>query len=248
MQNDNMPENKPPCAFSGGITTARKDGYKLFIKDDGFDYTRLWEDFRAGRIEDVFTIRDYGKREVHRVGYAGRKFIIKIDREISRHLEVKAWRAIQGPFYSRQMKAVNRAIQGGCRVTPDIYFVAEKEGGLLCRESYIILEFLEGRVLASEPDYTPFYPGIIEAIEELHKYDLVLSDANDWNIMLTPEGVRIIDLSWKGITWSGKGKDVVILKQLYGIELPVRDFSRRAAARYIIIKHRIRDFIHGLGS
>lgn len=229
---------------SGGIVTAARDGYKLFIKDDGFDYTGLWEDFRAGRIADSVCLRDYGKREVHRVGYAGRRFIVKIDREISRHLEVKVWRALQGPFYSRQMRAVHRAVRDGCRATPEIYFVAEKEGGWLCRESYSIQEFLEGRVLAEAEDYKPFYPGIVAAFEDLHRHNLALSDLNDHNIMLTPEGVKIIDLSWKGIPWSGKGKDVVILKQLYGIDLPARDFSRRAAARYIRIKHRIRDFFH----
>lgn len=228
----------------GAIIKRKEAGYKLFIKDDGYDYAGLWNSFRSGRLKDYVTIRQIGKREVHIVEAWGRKFILKIDREVSRHFEVRLWRAIQGPFFSRQMKAVHRAVSNGCTVTPEIYFVAEKEGGLLCRESYSIQEFLEGHVLEQEPDLEPFYPALVRAIDELHKFDLVLSDLHAQNVMVTKDGLKIIDLSWKGTTWAGKGKDIVILKQLYGIEMPVKDFSRRLAAAYIRIKHRIRDFLH----
>lgn len=228
------------CAPRGGILRREEDGCNLFIKDDGIDYAGIWRAFRAGNLRCHEILRDIERRKAYRVRAGGRFYLIKIDAERPRAIESILWRFLHGPIHSKRMKAVNKAVRKGCRRTQEIFFVAEKKGRI-CRKTFIITEYLPGRTLETEADYTPYLEDLGAALAELHSHNLSLSDINTGNFLITDEGIRVIDLSTKGTAWAGIGRDVIEAKQLLGVDVPVRSVSVRLSIRYVRAKRAVRD-------
>lgn len=220
----------------------RSDGdYNLFIKDDGYDYARVWHDFLAGKIPGLKTLRYVPPhmprpREAYYAEVNGREFLIKIEYKEIKRLEMKIRRFIFGPVHSRRMKAVNKAINAGCTCTQDIYFVAEQKG-ILAKKAYMIIEWLPGRSLYEEPDYSIYHQDMIKALVELHSYKLTLSDLAANNFLITDKGMKIIDISTRFTAWAEIGKDILYAKIHYGIDVPARNFSEKAALIYFYAKH-----------
>jgi serine/threonine protein kinase len=146
------------------------------------------------------------------------------------------------------MKRINKAVNCGCRATPDFFLVAERMRRGLARESYIIQEYLEGKALSEVENCLPLNAalraGMREAMSELHKHDLCHSDIATSNWLLTPGGLKAIDLSWNGTIWAGKAQDTLRMKNRYQVELPVRSIKDKLALLYITAKHRLRDSLH----
>ena len=189
---------------SGGIVTSRRNGYRLHVKDDGGDYERIWDDLRQGRIPGLITLKHTHRREVYLAEVKGRQLIIKIDHQVPKRFEVKLWHLLRGPMRSRIMRLVNRAVAVGCNVTADIYLVAERLEKGICREACIIQEYLPGRTLLSihaesgDVGVDAYREQLAAAMRELHGHKLVLSDLGYNNVLVTPAGIKLIDLSWNG--------------------------------------------------
>lgn len=216
------------------LKTLRMGGYKVLVKNDGHSlYLEVLRLLLENRLStQAFSMHNL-KHKVLRTEYQGHTFIIKIDQEKPKYFENRLWRFLSGPFYSRQMKAVNKAIQKGCRVVPDIYLVAEKRGGLICGESIIIMEYIEPVTVLSAEEHKK---QLIPAITELHRYGLVLGDCHQGNFIFGKSGYKIIDLSWTGFTFTGKAQDIVSIKRQYGVDVPSKNPLVKAATLYIKIK------------
>ncbi len=228
------------------IMTNSTGGYKLHIKNDGTDYAGLWASFRAGTLERLTRIRGTATVDVYKTTAFGRDFIIKIDRGYPHHIDSKLWRILQGPFYSHKMRAINRSVRNGCRLTPEFLMVAEKEGGLICRESAVIMEFLHGRALTGKNEVIARQQEVIDLLQELHRYGLPLCDLNPGNFFITGAGLKAIDLSGRGSSWTGIAKDAYLLKKLYGLELPQKSFLRKLAVGYVSVLFKLRYAIRDL--
>jgi heptose II phosphotransferase len=229
---------------SSGIFTREIDGYNVYIKDDGTDYLELWQKFRQGLLPVSATFKQVSFREVYLVKIQERALIFKIDRFISAHPEVRLWHFLRGPFHSRQMLRINRAVSDGCRATAEFFLVAERVRRGLARESWIIQEYFDGRALKEFTDWTPFRDGMRETMLDLHRHGLVLSDIGPSNWVVTADGVKAIDLTWGGAVWSGKAQDTIRMKNQYQVELPVYGIKAMAGMVYILAKHRLRDSLH----
>lgn len=230
-----------------GIICKVEDGFRLHIKDDGTDYTAIWNDFRKGRLSLAKTFKNEPHREVYLYEHGSRKFILKIDRYVSRHLEVRLWNMLRGPFHSRQMKAIARAVQAGSHVTPEYFFTAERMEGGLCRLTYIIQEYFAGENLEQTKGFTNYQAAIKKSMLELHSHNLVLSDVAPVNFVVMGDEIKPIDLTWNGFVCIGKAQDIVRLKNHYGVELPVNGLVQRLTLVYIRAKHSLRDFLQRLG-
>lgn len=224
----------------GGIITRAADGYNLFIKDNGVDYVELWQDFRAGKLQGLENLKEIEHRSVYRLEADGRSYLVKVDTKCPRPLDLKLWRFIHGPVHSKHMKAVNKAVRKGCRRTQDIFFVAEKNGRI-CPETFIIIEYLPGRNLDTEADYAPYLADIGAALADLHSHKLSLSDIHAGNFLITDEGIKVIDLSTKGLAWAGIGRDIIEAKQFLGVDVPMGSFSARLSVWYVRGKRAFRD-------
>lgn len=224
----------------------KKEGpFTLYSKNDGFDYRAVWRDFIEGKRDGVSVIRLEDVREVYVVEVGDRKFILKIDWYVPKRLEKKIRFILFSPFFSRQMRQINSAIAKGCRLLPEFYFVAEKREGGLITHSYILQEFIEGTHFMNMEEARLKGNEIMQAVRELHGYGLAHCDLNLDNIFVTQTGIRFIDLSCTGSIFGGMGKDIVRLRRLFGLSMPLTTFREKLAFRYTVLKFALQDFIRG---
>ncbi|HBO24693.1 MULTISPECIES: lipopolysaccharide core heptose(II) kinase RfaY [unclassified Providencia] len=200
------------------IIKTQKGGFNFYQKDQDIDYWQVIDDYIHGRIVS----KDLGSgnidRSVAMLNIDGRHLIIKCEKERDKRLEKRLMRMISGPYYSRLLHRLVKAQNQGCMITNDIYFIAEK---VKCRESvetWIIAEFVEGRVLTELEDITPYYFEIETIINQLHAYGLSSNDIHAGNFVLTDNGLKVIDLSDYGNLTICKVNDLIALKRFYGIE------------------------------
>lgn len=229
------------------IQHVREGLYDLYSKDDALYYTNLWKKFTEKTLSGVTTIRIEDVREVYRLDVDGRRFILKIDRYVPQRLEKKLRFIFFSPYFSRQMRAVHNALQRGCRVIPDIFFVAEKKEGLIITETCFIQEFIEGEHFKSVVEARDNAEAIIGAVKELHRCGLAHCDLNLDNIFTTPEGVKFIDLSCFGSVFGGKGKDIERLQERFGIVFPISSLAEKMAHTYTQVKFSLQNWLRSLG-
>ena len=230
-----------PTPASNGIIKRQTEDYNFFFKDDGTDYVQMWLDFRNGLVpaEHCKTIREIATVDVYLVTINGRQFICKTDRGYPKHIDSKLWRIATGPFYSTQMKAINRAVNNGSNVTAEFYLVAEKRSGLISTESHIMMEYVQGEPLQVQ-DIPAFQDRIVALFRELHRQRMALCDVHADNIFITEQGLRAIDLSWRGMFWTGKAKDILALQVRFGIDLPDQTMGDKLAVLYVRAMFKIR--------
>ncbi len=224
-----------------GIEKRAERGFNLFIKNDGTDYAAIWRGLMDGVLDNISKIRQTPNREVYHAMIGGREFLIKVDRKKPVNLDMKLWRMIRGPEYSRRMMAVSSAVSNGCTATQEIFFVAEKTRGLFKPETYVILDYLPGCPIADCEEPSEYFEEAARMLSELHKYDLTLGDVNTDNFLRTDGGVKVVDLSYDGLAWSGKGKDIVRAKERFGVDVPVNSIAEKVAVRYTMLKNAFRE-------
>lgn len=233
------------------VVTRTEPPFQVHLKDDGHDYLTLWNDFRAGRLKSAAILKQDAKRDVHLVEAHGRRFIIKADRQTPKLFKSRLRQILGGPPHSRIMRRVNRAVRQGCTVTPDIYLVAEKMEKGICREAWNIQEYLPDPPLweftrnekdAYGYDLSPEQKAAVaKAITELHAHRLALADLNPFNILVSPGGYKVIDLSWAGSFRIGQALDILMLRHKMKIRLPLRGVSERLAVGYLSLKYKVQD-------
>lgn len=236
---------QPTTDFSSPSSTGlvrkfQHHGYTIHMKEDGYDYLNVFTQLDDIKASAVKFATWNARHEVFKFDFQGRTFVAKIDPEHPKYFENKVWELITGPFYSTQMKAVNKAIRKGCTVVPDIFLVAEKKRkGVRC-ESIIVMEYVPGRSLCAYEENLNDYEGIVlQAMMELHSHGLALGDANCGNYIINEGTCKILDLSWHGASLLGQAKDRLILERVYGWHLPATTFLQKMAGVYIRLKRTI---------
>lgn len=230
---------------SGEIIKQQQGPYSLHVLSDGFDYTAVWRSFMEGERGGVTTLRIEDVREVYLIETGGRKLILKIDRYVPRRFEKKIRFILFSPYFSQQMRQVRRAIDNGCCLVPDVFFVAEKKEGCIITESVIIQEYIVGEHFPDMNAALESERSLVTSVKELHSYGLVHCDLNLDNIFITPQGIRFIDLSCTGTFIGGLGKDIMRLRDHFGIRMPLTSFLEKAAYSYTLSKFFLQNIIRG---
>lgn len=228
------------------ILHRRQDGYRLYIKDDGRDYAAMWSAFRRGELPVLQTFKKNAKREVYLVESDGKKYVLKIVYVVSKHPETRLWYFFVGPFHSRNMRRVSRALANGCTRLADIYFVAEKEGSRLCSESVIIMEYFEGPQLADIGGANAHKEAVREGMMEIHAHNLAFNDCNGANMIMTAQGLRFIDMDFDSLPCIGMASDIMRMKKDHGIVVPPRNFTVLLAMLYYKAKRKVRNSVRSL--
>lgn len=223
----------------------RADGYVVLEKNDGGDYWGLYRRFLRGEVT-AKTFRAAAKaRDVHLLDDGGKKYILKIDRSGwgfggESGLERFFWKMVRGPFYSRLMRRLARARADGCDRCQEMFMAAEKRTLHYCHEAVVLFEYLEGDTLEKLPDLAPLLPGIRDCLDTLHRHDLALCDINPRNFVLTPDGVKAIDLVCRGNARIDRVKDTIRAKKVFGIDLPLRGGLDRLCHRVLETFQKLR--------
>jgi serine/threonine protein kinase len=218
---------------SNSLTTKLREGqWRLEWKNDGVDYKKLLLDFQNGQIQGTQLNNKTDLREVYKVEYEGRDFVIKHDTEMEKLLEKKIWIRLAGTLFSRLISLTTKAIKKGCPVAQELFLVAEKLSGPFCQESYIIAEFIQGQCFMKEiikidgetkfvyqrPD--AYVNSIVDSLTILHKFGLASDDIELSNMILTKDNiVRFIDLHPRGPIFLCQASDILKMKTFYNIDM-----------------------------
>ena len=226
----------------------RKIGdYDIYALDDGYDYWSLVERFRLGELSGSQVAGTSPKRKVFFIEHDGRTFVLKFAVNSHRSLESKLFAFLHGPLYARSMKKINRAIEAGCGVVQRIYLAAEKMRGGLSRESIIVAEFVPGTPLDKMADLSAYRSQVAGVVTEAHRYGLTVIDMHPGNFVATDEGLKLIDLTQRTSLAVGKARDLVRLRERWGVEVPARGLVERLLVFGAAIQSRLRRIADGKG-
>ncbi|WP_411570329.1 lipopolysaccharide core heptose(II) kinase RfaY [Pectobacterium cacticida] len=202
------------------IKKINSEGFSIYIKDDGTDYLALLHAFLGGKLDYKLLNSGNADRSVALVRSQGKKYVIKRDREIDSRIEKKIMNFIFGPFFSRLIVDIDRAIARGCTVTADLYLVMEKTHFRMVTDVYTIHEYIDGIPLADLRPLEKYYPAIRSCVLSLHAAGLASNDIHAGNFILTPHGdIRIIDLSAKGSRKVCQANDLLALHRQFNIDV-----------------------------
>ncbi|MDR0361240.1 MAG: hypothetical protein LBJ46_00910 [Planctomycetota bacterium] len=217
----------------------RIDGFDAYVKADGTDYWRILRTFLHGGVEAENLKHNRGKRKVHAFDFGGRRYVLK--RDLMRSLGLRhvfpggGW-----TYHTRIMRKVNRAVDLGCRATPDIYLVAERWKGRFRQEAFVLMEFVEGTILRDAGDAGNYRDAIREAMLEMHRFGLTLSDVNSRNFLVGPDGVKVIDIACRFPDFLSIIRDGLKVKARYNVELPVTGLMNRFFGFAIAVFYTLR--------
>lgn len=197
--------------------------------------------FRAGTVTGKVLSTWRVSRSVRLIEWEGARYVLKHDLRGDRLPWEKALQErLHKPFYSRLMRSILAARKAGCRVVRNIHLVAERMEGGVCREAYLVLEYVEGTPFAAKAECLAHAGEVEAAMRELHRFDLALGDMNHKNFVLSPEGrITIIDLSSRGFVRLGKVKDAVRMRLHYAIRLPLRGIVDRLLFAGVYVQQQI---------
>lgn len=245
------------------VSQRRVTTYDIYAKDDGRDYWRIahaylqsgirreelaknWPEkpeFTLGAGEGAMRFTGLScvnpKRVVFRVETLDGVYLLKWMRIRSSGLKRLFPGSIGLTRYTRLFRKVRDAIENGCRSTQDYLLVAERWVGWFRMEVVTVLEYVEGESMGERDDYGPFAEDLTRAAEDLLRHDLTLDDMSPYNFLLTPDGVKVIDLSCRPPTRPNAVKMVMKMNRRFGLAIPVHGLVNRLigallAARYVV--------------
>lgn len=147
------------------------------------------------------------------------KYIVKWSIQRLQQLHEKVKYFLKGSYYPNLQQRIKKAKQNGCDTVGDIYVVAENKQKTFI-ETYLLSEYVEGvQLYQFGDDYVHYKDMIKETISQLHQFGLASCDLNHFNILISNNKIKLIDLSDNGIFAVAKAKDARQLKRFYNIDL-----------------------------
>lgn len=202
------------------VAFSRKQGFEIYQRVDDDDFTTLLTQYKNNQIPVRKLVSGSPDRSVAIIASEKRKYILKEDRERDKRLEKKIANFVFGPFQSRLIKLMDRAVDEGCHVFQELYFVAEKNRFRATQDVYAIYEYIEGIPLTEVDNPEHYIPQIVECILELHRHGLASNDIHYGNFILTPAGdLRIIDISCKASVKVCQANDLLALRRKFGVKV-----------------------------
>lgn len=218
------------------------DGYAVQYVDAGIDYCDIVRRFEAGELTAEQSFQRTANRRVHIVVSGGRRYVLKYRSMRIRHIESKISRLVYGEMFSRIMRLCNGAFLRGCDFVQRVYLVAEKYEGDYSH-SVSLFEYIEGTPLSEKDEVEKYLPQMLEKISELHKHGLAFCDPNPGNFIVTDDGLKVIDLSFRNSFRVCKAKDVVMVKEHYGVDMPVRSVTDKIMVAMVDCNRTLRRWI-----
>ena len=191
--------------------------------EDGEDYFSLWRDYCSGNLAGKTLSEHLNREKTERLEKDGHFFIIKHAVNQGKISLLK--RIFGGPIYRRRFLLTWKAIDSGCDIVPRPYLLAEKPAGFRrVSESYLILEYLEGEVLAAPEGQVPeiWIRGLEDCLAALHRYGIASGNAHPWNLVRTGNGMKIIDISFKFPMLVSQANDIIDSGRKFGTQVSVQ--------------------------
>ncbi len=260
-----------------GITRRADGDFTVHEKEDGTDYWRIVKACIDENIDQDAFIRDRSappdiaierdgvsavlhpltfknpKRMVFRLEWEGRVFILKRAFMGTIGLRRLFPNSMGMTYFTRIMRKVDAAVRAGCVSTQGYFCVAERWRSALRQEVWLLLEYIEGRML-SGLDMELKKDLIVAAVEDLLRHSLAMDDFARGNFLIgadkrsdrNGEIVRAIDISCRPLTSLQAAKMRMKLNKLHGLGLPLRGRKERFFGQLLGARYWVREML-GLG-
>lgn len=164
-------------------------GYKLYFEDR--NYKKILEDIIEKKFQVEKEYKNDNRTYVAKIKYNGKNYILKkfyIRKTLKRFLSI---------FKEGESVKTFKSIETISKKIPElvkIYGAGIKRKGIFIEEEFILMEYIEGRVI----DEDKFYRKILEMIEKIHKIGRYHGDCNPGNFLFDGDGkIYIIDTKVK---------------------------------------------------
>lgn len=221
------------------IDSYRAGGFCVLEKKDGKDYFSILSLFFDGKIERNL-IQKGSKGEVWKVRHDNIFYALKINKPTNKIIGRKFKALLKGSYFSSLIARVDRARAERCFSMCDVYLVAEKKHFRFARESFVLMEWIDGPLLSDSDELRNKYKSeVASLLKNLHQHGISSGDVHPGNFIVGDGGLKIIDLSGRGASAIDRAKDFIGLKDKFGVEVNLDAW----AVYLVLLRSRLRAFL-----
>ncbi len=172
-------------------------------------------------------------------------FIIKIYAPRKKRVE-KFFKALfSGSYQENLIHQIDRAKSMGDEFVNDFYFLAERRMFGFPLVSIMLFEYIPGPGLNDLPTTPPsVIRTVMASVEKMHGMGIISGDPHKGNFIMSPAGIRAIDLSGKRYSAIRKAQDNIMLEKHFSATAR-RDFwyyivSIRKRQRHVLKKYKMK--------
>lgn len=206
----------------------------LYLEDAEIPAPEIFERFVDGNLEPGSVTRLSNGRTgiVYKIEFRGKTYVLKHDKRERHRFDYLMQSFFRGSNAFRLLKSLSAALEHplpvGCGVAK-IYLVADRRRCFrFVLESFVLMEFVEGREVGAIPDGVKRYGNACERIVRwLHENGIVHGDVHEDNFIANEKNntVYAIDISGKKPTGAQFAFDRIRLEECFGIKNEQEDFS-----------------------
>ncbi|MDC7699000.1 lipopolysaccharide core heptose(II) kinase RfaY [Vogesella indigofera] len=221
------------------VESYRFDGFCVLEKKDDKKYFAILSLFFDEKIERNL-IQKGSKGEVWKVRHDGVCYALKINRPTNKIIGRKVKALLKGSYFSSLILRVDKARAEGCFSMCDVYLVAEKKHFRFARESFVLMEWIDGPLLSDSEELRNKYKNEVgDLLKNIHQHGISSGDVHPGNFIVSNTGLRIIDLSGRGASAIDRAKDFIGLKNKFGVEADVDSW----AVSLVLLRSKLRAFL-----
>ena len=194
--------------------------HRTYQAENGIDYVSLWQQFEQGKLSaQLLAGANAQRNQVSLVTYQGQKYIFKTSINDDNRFKKRIVDWVHGTFYVYCMKRGWQAHHNGSNIAPLIYLVIDHYSGKRLTHSHLIAEYVDGHSLRNTFEVEQHGEAIKQAIVELHQHKMASADLHLGNLIVSPTGIRFIDLSDRDWLCVAQCKDVMSAKRKWNLDV-----------------------------
>lgn len=166
--------------------------YNIYYPEEEIFYEELGEKIINKEYKELEVYKNTERNYVAKIEVEGKKYILKSPKSETIIPQRRVQTSIKNGEALNTLINVRKRVKEGMREYA-VPFLAIVKKGIFIRESYILMECVDGEAIKNIIDIDK----IMEIINKLHKEKIYHGDLNTSNFIKTKNGIRVIDTQGK---------------------------------------------------
>lgn len=166
--------------------------YNIYYPEEEIFYEELGEKIINKEYKELEVYKNTERNYVAKIEVEGKKYILKSPKSETIIPQRRVQTLIKNGEALNTLINVRKRVKEGMREYA-VPFLAIVKKGIFIRESYILMECIEGEPIKNVADIDE----IMKIVNELHKEEIYHGDLNTSNFIKTKNGIRVIDTQGK---------------------------------------------------
>lgn len=211
----------------------------------GAEFFDIFRDILALKLKVLREFKTNAHTRVALIETSAGRFVIKIYAPRKKRVEKFFKALLFGSYQENLIHQINRAKSMGDDFVNDFYFLAERRMFGFPLVSIMLFEYIPGTSLNELPTTPPSVIRTVRAsVEKMHGMGIISGDPHKGNFIMSPAGIRAIDLSGKRYSSIRKAQDNIMLEKHFSVTV-TRDFwyhivSIRKRQRHVLKKYKMK--------